>query len=199
MLKDRTDTRAKLWRTASAQRGYFTAAQAKEAGYTYQAQRYHAQHGNWLLVDRAIYRFREFSDLPETGDEHLVRWSLWSKSRAVISHSTALATHDLGTPNPSQIHLTVPTVFRQRSDALVLHHAELAEEHVEQRMGYRVTTPLRALVETAADGVGQDSLDVAVATAIRRGLVTQKELRHAAQQLGPRAELGMERALVAAS
>ncbi|WP_223243286.1 type IV toxin-antitoxin system AbiEi family antitoxin domain-containing protein [Streptomyces sp. CBMA123] len=69
MLRDRTDTRAELWRIASTQRGYFTAAQARDAGYSYQAQRYHAQHGNWTPVDRAIYRFREFADLPEEGDE----------------------------------------------------------------------------------------------------------------------------------
>ncbi|MGH3933484.1 MAG: type IV toxin-antitoxin system AbiEi family antitoxin domain-containing protein [Pseudonocardiaceae bacterium] len=53
-----------LWRVASQQRGYFTAAQASEAGYSYQAQRFHAQRGNWFRVDRGIYRFREYSDMP---------------------------------------------------------------------------------------------------------------------------------------
>ena len=70
MLRDRTDTRATLWRIASGQRGYFTAAQAREAGYSYQAQRYHAQRGNWTLVDRGIYRFREFDSLPGGEDDH---------------------------------------------------------------------------------------------------------------------------------
>ncbi|MGW1654060.1 type IV toxin-antitoxin system AbiEi family antitoxin domain-containing protein [Streptomyces atratus] len=195
MLRDRTDSRAALWRTAAGQRGYFTAAQALDAGYSYQAQRYHAQRGNWLVVDRALYRFREFADLPGEGDEQLVRWSLWSKGRAVVSHATALAAHDLGTANPSRIHLTVPRGFRQKSDAVILHCAELAESDVEGRMGYRVTTPLRAIAECAADGDDQDVLDGAVADALEQGIVTRRKLIHAAQLLGPRAELGVERAL----
>ncbi|MEV1036579.1 hypothetical protein AB0J01_07830 [Streptomyces sp. NPDC050204] len=199
MLRDRTDSRAALWRTAADQRGYFTAAQARDAGYSYQAQRYHAQHGNWLVVDRALYRFREFSDLPGEGDEQLVRWCLWSKGRAVVSHATALAAHDLGTANPSRIHLTVPRDFRQKSDAVILHRATLADSDVEDRMGYRVTTPLRALVECAADGDDQDVLDGAVAEALEQGIVTRRKLLHAAQLLGPRAELGVERALGAVS
>ncbi|MEU3275584.1 type IV toxin-antitoxin system AbiEi family antitoxin domain-containing protein [Streptomyces antibioticus] len=199
MLRDRTDSRAELWRIAAGQRGYFTAAQARTAGYSYQAQRYHAQHGNWLSIDRALYRFREFSDLPGEGDEQLVRWSLWSKGRAVVSHATALAAHDLGTSNPSRIHLTVPPAFRQKSDAVILHRAELAESDVEDRTGYRVTTPLRALVECAAEGEDQETLDGAVAEALERGVVTRRKLLHAAQLLGPRAELGVERALGAMS
>jgi hypothetical protein len=165
------------------------------SGYSYQAQRYHAQHGNWLVVDRALYRFREFSDLPGEGDEQLVRWSLWSRGRAVVSHATALAVHDLGTANPSRIHLTVPRGFRQKSDAVILHRAELAESDVEDRLGYRVTTPLRAIAECAADGDDQDALDGAVAEALAQGVVTRRKLLHAAQLLGSRAELGVERAL----
>ncbi|WP_245766847.1 type IV toxin-antitoxin system AbiEi family antitoxin domain-containing protein [Streptomyces colonosanans] len=189
------NSRAALWRVAAGQRGYFTAAQALRAGYSYQTQRYHARRGNWLAIDRALYRFREFSDLPAEGDEQLVRWSLWSKGSAVVSHATALAAHDLGTANPSRIHLTVPRGFRQKSDAVILHRAELAEPDVEDRAGYRVTTPLRALAEYAADGEDQDVLDGAVAEALEQGLVTRRKLLHAAQALGARAELGVERAL----
>lgn len=195
MLRDRTDTRATLWRLASGQHGYFTAAQALKAGYSYQAQRYHAKRGNWLPVDRGIYRFREFADLPGGEDAHLVRWSLWSKGRAVASHTTALSVHDLGTANPSQIHLTVPPGFRQKDAAVILHRAELAPEEVEERSGYRVTTPVRAIAESAAAGTDQDVLDSAVAEVLGRGLATRRQLLHAAGALGARAELGVERAL----
>ena len=34
--------------------GYFTAAQAREAGYSYQAQKYHADRGNWERVRRGL-------------------------------------------------------------------------------------------------------------------------------------------------
>lgn len=195
MLRDRTDTRAALWRVAGGQRGYFTAAQARQAGYSYQAQRYHAQRGNWTAVDRGIYRFREFDALPGGADDHLVRWFLWSKGRAVVSHATALSVHDLGTANPSQIHLTVPPGFRQKDDAVILHRAELARDEVEERDGYRVTTPVRTITECAAVQMDQEVVDSAVAEALDRGLATRRSLLRAAQRLGARAELGIERAL----
>lgn len=195
MLHHPTDTRATLWLVASGQRGYFTARQALEAGYSYQAQRYHAQRGNWTPVDRGIYRFREFSTLPGDADDHLVRWALWSKGRAIVSHTTALSVHDLGTANPSEIHLTVPPGFRQKDAAVILHRADLANDEVEEREGYRVTTPVRAIVECAATGVDQDVLDSAVAEALQRGMTTRRRLLHAAQRLGARSELGIERAL----
>lgn len=195
MLHDRTDTRAALWRVASGQRGYFTARQALEAGYSYQAQRHHAQRGNWTPVDRGIYRFREFSTLPGGADDHLVRWALWSRGRATVSHTTALSVHDLGTANPSEIHLTVPPGFRQKDSAVILHRADLAADEVEEREGYRVTTPVRAIAECAATGVDQDVLDSAVAEALQQGLTTRRRLLDAAQRLGARSELGVERAL----
>lgn len=195
MLRDRTDTRASLWRIASGQRGYFTAAQALKAGYSYQAQRYHAQRGNWLVVDRGIYRFREFDVLPGGEDDHLVRWFLWSKGRAIVSHTTALSVHDLATANSSQVHLTVPSGFRQKDKAVILHRAELAQDETEERGGYRVTTPVRAIIECAAAQVDQDVVDSAVAKALERRLATRRRLTHAAQRLGARAELGIGRAL----
>ena len=67
------------------QRGYFTTAQALQAGYSYQAQQFHKQRGNWTQIDRGIYRFREYLDLPSQDTNHFVRWSLWSRERAVVS------------------------------------------------------------------------------------------------------------------
>lgn len=195
MRRDRTDTRAALWGVASGQRGYFTAAQALEVGYSYQAQHYHVRRGNWASVDRGIYRFREFDALPGGESDHLVRWALWSKGRAIVSHTTALAVHDLGTANPSEIHLTVPPGFRQKDGAVILHRAEPAQDGIEEREGYRVTTPVRAISECAAAQMDQDAVDSAVAEALERGLTTRRRLLHAAQRLGARAELGIERAL----
>jgi hypothetical protein len=195
MPGDRTGARDALWRLASQQRGYITAAQALSAGYSYQAQHFHSRRGNWTRVDRGLYRLREFDHLPAEGDEQYVRWSLWSRDRAVVSHLSALSIHDLGIANPAEIHLTVPTGFRQSDRTVVLHRADLAPDDVEHRPGFRVTTPLRAICESAATGTDQDVIDTAVADLLERGLATRRQLLHAAQRLGPRAELGVERAL----
>jgi predicted transcriptional regulator of viral defense system len=184
-----------LWRLGASQRGYFSAAQARTAGFSYQAQRFHVQRGNWLRVDRGIFRFREYSDLPSEENDHLVRWFLWSHGRAVVSHTTALAVHDLGVANPAQIHLSVPPGFRQRDPAVVLHRAALEAEDVEQHAGFLVTTPIRAIAETGADGTDQDVIDSAVADLLNRGMATSRQLLHAGQRVGPRGELAVERAL----
>ena len=89
--RDRLDLRRRLIALAASQSGYFTAAQALAAGYSYAGQRYHAHRGNWLRVDRGIYRLPEW---PATAHEDLVRWALWSRGRAVASHDTALSVYD---------------------------------------------------------------------------------------------------------
>lgn len=195
MPRDRADTKDALWHLASQQRGYFTAAQALGAGYSYQGQHFHSRRGNWTRIDHGLYRLREFDHLPVEGDEQYVRWSLWSRGRAVVSHLSALSVHDLGIANPAEIHLTVPASFRQSDHTVILHRADLTPDDVEHRLGFRVTIPLRAICESAAAGTDQDIVDTAVADLLERGLATRRQLLHAAQRLGPRAELGVERAL----
>lgn len=199
MFTEPRHARDALWRVAAEQRGYFTAAQAVESGFSYQAQHFHSRRGNWIKVDRGIYRFREYADFPGEPTDALVRWSLWSKGRAVVSHTTALAVHELGIANPAEVHLTVPPGFRQQRSGAVLHKDAVADDEIEQREGFRVTTPMRAIVETAAAGADQDLVDSAVAELLSQGRTTARRLLHAAQRLGPRAELEVERAVRAAS
>src|SRR2546428_5990833 len=116
--RDRIELRKRLTALAGPQSGYFTAQQALKIGYSYPAQRYHADRGNWTRVDRGIFRLPEW---PTGQHDDLVRWTLWSRHRAVVSHETALAVHGLGDVNPARIHLTVPPGFRARPHGVVLH------------------------------------------------------------------------------
>ncbi|MFN8187885.1 MAG: hypothetical protein U0R69_12525 [Gaiellales bacterium] len=188
----RTDLRRQLAAVARQQSGYFTAAQALRVGYGYPAQKYHTDRGNWLRVDRGIYRLPEWPTGPH---DDLVRWSLWSGHRAVVSHETALAVHGLGDVDPVRAHLTVPPRFRARAKGVVLHRGELESRDVQQHEGYRVTTPLRALVDVAAGALELDQLGRAIGEALDRGMVTRRQLREGADRLGPRAALRIERAL----
>ncbi|WP_043623632.1 type IV toxin-antitoxin system AbiEi family antitoxin domain-containing protein [Nonomuraea candida] len=187
--------RARLWRRAAGQRGYFTAAQALEDGFSYQSQRFQVVSGHWERVDRGVYRFAEFADLPAGEHDHLVRWALWGQGQAVVSHTTALAVHDLGIANPARIHLTVPPGFRRRHSSVALHRAELSSDDVEEHEGFRVTRPVRAIAESAGDGADQDVIDSAVAELLERGSATKAQLVRAAQRVGSRAELAVERAM----
>jgi predicted transcriptional regulator of viral defense system len=191
-VQDRTDLRRRLLAIAARQSGYFTAAQALEAGYSYPAQRYHAKRGNWLRVDRGIYRFPEWPTGPR---DDLVRWSLWSRGRAVVSHETALSVHELGDVDPARVHLTAPPNFRQKNPGVVIHRADLAPRDVQEHEGFRVTRPLRSLLDVAAGELDLDQLGQAIAEALARGMTTRRALLDRADEFGANAALRIERAL----
>jgi hypothetical protein len=190
---DRQDLRRRLAALAATQSGHFTAAQALSVGYSYQAQKFHADRGNWLRVNRGIFRLPEW---PVGKHDDLVRWSLWSNERAVASHETALAVHDLGDANPGIVHLTVPPNFRSRPLAGIrLHRAELPLDDIWQYEGFRITTPLRALLDVSAGTLDLDQLVDAVKRESERNPSIGSRLISRAEELGPRAALRIERAL----
>jgi predicted transcriptional regulator of viral defense system len=189
---DRRDLRRRLFKLASEQAGYFTAAQAKEVGYSYQAQAHHVGAANWMRIDRALFRLAEW--LPDVHDD-LVRWSLWSRGHGVVSHETALAVHGVGEFESARVHLTVPPGFKMRDNVVVLHLEELSDIDVEVRTGFRVTTPTRSLIDVAATAPDEEQLARAVGEATQRGLVGVRSLRSRAEMVDARAALYLERAL----
>ncbi len=191
MRRDRQDLRRQLAALAAAQSGYFTAKQALGVGYSYQAQKYHADRGNWQRVDRGVFRLPEW---PVGQHDDLVRWSLWSRGKAVVSHETALAVHDIGDFNPSLVHLTVPPNFRPRAAGIRLHRAELPAEDVRPYDGFRITTPLRSLLDVAAESGDVEQLTTAIGDTLRAGIATSRQLLARADGFGPRAALAIERA-----
>lgn len=192
MTLDRRDLRRQLVALASGQGGYFTAAQAKDVGYSYQAQAYHRQAGNWVQIDRAIYRLLEW---PPSEHDDLIRWTLWSGDRAVVSYETALATHEVGEFEASRIHLTVPPGFRKDDDALVLHKAVIPTADIEDRGGFRITTVARSLIDVASLAPDEDQLARAIEDALSQGKTTLRRLRNRAEEVSPRGALFIERAL----
>lgn len=192
MPVDRQDLRRRLATLAATQSGYFSAAQALKVGYSYQAQKFHADRGNWRRVDRGIFRLPEW---PVGEHDDLVRWSLWSRGRAVASHETALAFHMLGDANPSVTHLTVPPGFRAQSDAVRLHRGLLPAADVEHYEGFSVTSVIRTLLDVAAGNLDLDQLASAIRDACERQPQVRQTLLHRAEELGPRAALRIERAL----
>src|SRR5919199_1933672 len=164
---------------AMEQGGYFTARQALSAGYSYRDQHYHTARGNWIKVERGVYRLRDYP-MPARAD--LIVLTLLSHNRsgepqAVVSHESALVVHDLSDANPERVHLTVPPGFRKQMPAgVALHYATLTEHDWEQHEGYRVTTPLRTLLDTAANPASWPYLLDAVYEGLQRGLVRPTQL-----------------------
>lgn len=191
MAITRRDLRRRLFDLAAQQGGYFTAAQAREAGYSYQAQAHHVGVGNWLRSDRGLFRLAEW--VPDVHDE-LSRWTLWSRGRGVVSHETALSVHGTGEFESGRVHLTVPPGFTMRHDAVVVHFADLSNTDTVDMGGFRVTTPARSIIDVAA-AADEDQLAQLIDDARQSGLVTIRSLRARADQLDPRAALNIERAL----
>jgi predicted transcriptional regulator of viral defense system len=189
---DRRDLRRRLFSLAAEQGGYFTAAQAKRLGYSYQAQAHHVGAGNWFRIDRGLFRLAEW--IPEAHDE-LIRWTLWSKGRAVVSYETALAVDGIGEFESSRVHLTVPPGFAMRDDAIILHQADLPSEDVVEHVGFRTTTVIRSLIDVAASGVDEDQLARAVREALDAGHLTLRQLRTRAEVVDLQGAVRIERAI----
>jgi len=189
----------KLYETAQAQGGFFTARQALEAGYEDSVHPYQVRSGNWVREARGVYRLAQF---PTSSRPDLMVWQLWSRNRqdelqGVFSHATALTLHDLSDVMPTKLDMTVPPGFRRMAaipDVLRLHHARLGARDVQTIDGVRVTTPLRTLIDVIADGVIAPELQAqAVDQALRRGLIMRRHL--ATARVSTRARQRLDRIL----
>ena len=182
MPRSSRETARLLRATAQDQGGYFTAKQARIAGYDYPHLDYHVSTGAFERTEHGLYRL---ADMPVAEDDDLIRLSLWSRNRAdepqaVVSHESALVLHELTELLPDRIHLTVPPGFRKEPPrGCVLHKAALAPAESEERVGFRVTTPLRTLLDVAAGTTSGEQVEKAVAEALRRGLVRSRQLAEA--------------------
>lgn len=193
MPVDRRDLRRSLFSLAADQGGYFTAAQAKKIGYSYPAQAHHVGAGNWLRIDRGLFRLAEW--VANVNDD-LIRWTLWSRGRAIVSHESALSVHGVGEFESARVHLTVPTGFSIREDpSVLLHHANLPEGDVIQRTGFALTTVVRSLIDIAGLSAEEDQLARAIKEAREGGLLTIRQLRTRAEALDAKAALYIERAI----
>ncbi len=183
MAQSHREASRRLFEVADQQQGYFTAKQAKAAGFAENTHPYHVQVGNWIRDYRGIYRLAlyPFTDRPD-----LVLWALWSRNRneeieGVYSHNTVLSFYDLSDLNPAKLHMTVPTSFRRSSEIpgiLILHYADLPESDVESVQGFKITPPLRAILDLIeARTVERNFILQAITQGVDRGLITRAEIR----------------------
>jgi predicted transcriptional regulator of viral defense system len=183
MAQSHREASRRLFGIAEQQQGFFTTKQAKVAGFAENTHPYHVQVGNWIREYRGIYRLALF---PTTDRPDLVLWALWSRNRneeieGVYSHHTVLSFYDLSDLNPAKLHMTVPTSFRRSSEipgVLVLHYADLPESDVENVQGFKITQPLRAILDLIDVGtVERNFIRQAITQAVDRGLITRQQIR----------------------
>lgn len=167
--------------TASTQRGAFTSAQARAAGYTVdeiqRLRRGEPRPEQWRSVRRGVYVVKQWYDgLPATEAHRVNIAALGLVLVEPAVHSHASAAVELGLemlePDLSLLHVTRGDLRASRREAGVCHHAaELPDTHVLRRTGCPdITSPARTAVDLSRES---ERLECAVAvcdSALRAGL-----------------------------
>jgi predicted transcriptional regulator of viral defense system len=185
-------TTSRLYEVVERQAGYFTAAQAKEAGLSQPLLTYHVRSGRFVRVRWGIYRLVHCPASPH--EDLFIAW-LEAGPDAVISHHSALALYDLSDTLPGRIHLTVPRTSSRRRSGLAVHTNRLDAEETTTVEGLPVTTVSRTIADVASGGLAEEQVMQAAQQAIERGLVREDALRDYAQGRGGRPQRLIDRAL----
>lgn len=180
----------RLFHAATEQGGYFTAAQARESGYSWALLGHHTKSGRFIRVRRGLYRIREYPSSPR---EEVIAAQLAAGSDvAVASHESALEILSLSDVVPDAVHLTVPRSRRYRpaSPGVVVHTTTrpILADDVVVRDGIKVSAPTRAIVDAAETGTAPEQIAAAVVQALDRGMATEPQLLKAARERGGRVE-----------
>ena len=174
----------KLYELAARQAGYFTTAQARQAGFSRRQLAYYAQTRRFERVRRGVYRLARFPASPH--EDLFIAW-LEAGPQAVVSHESALALYDLADILPAEIHLIISRTASRRRDGLRLHTHRLAPEDVIWYAGLPVTSVPRTIADVASSGLADELVIQAVGQAIQKGLATVESLLDMAERRGGRA------------
>jgi predicted transcriptional regulator of viral defense system len=181
---------ARLFELASEQGGYFTAAQARERGFSKALLAHHAKSGRFLRVHQGLYRLREYPSSPR--EDVVAAWLTTGREVTVVSHDSALDILGLSDVVPEIVHLTVPRAKRYRSASprVAIHTTtrRFGKSDVVVREGIRVTAPARSIVDAAQAGTAPEQIMAAVSQALDRGMATESILLGVAKTRGGRVE-----------
>ena len=161
---------------AYQQSGYFTAAQARGHAVTRQLLSHHIRQGRFVPLRRGLYRVQGF---PTSDNDNVrERWMAVGADKAILSHESALALLDLSDNIPAAVHVLVPRRHRglRPPPGVIVHtHPDSEKIATVWRDGLPLTTPARTLIDVA-DEIQPEQATMAVGQALRRGLVTEREL-----------------------
>jgi hypothetical protein len=173
----------RLAKIAVNQSGYFTARQARQAGFQEATHPYHVRAGHWIREHRGIYRLSWF---PRKPTSVLWCWFLWSADRlgepqGTFSQQTALFLLGLSPNLLEPFLLTVPTHFRRNSDIpanIHIRKACLEPGDVQIVDSLRTTNALRTLKDLIGEkAISNAELVMLIEQAERKGLISASQSR----------------------
>jgi predicted transcriptional regulator of viral defense system len=166
-----------LYDLAEGQLGYFTAAQAREAGLHPVRLVQLRKHGDIERLSRGVYRLTRY---PTSPLGQYMEAALWPQVRrpgaqGTISHESALVMYGLSDVSPAKVHVTLPHELRIRRaipQHLIVHYADLEPQDVKQLEGISVTTAARTIRDVHASHLGPALVGQAIADGRRTGHLT---------------------------
>ncbi|MCZ4274914.1 type IV toxin-antitoxin system AbiEi family antitoxin domain-containing protein [Rhodococcoides yunnanense] len=161
-----TRSTEQLHRLATSQDGYFTTEQAGELGFDQAGVHASLVAGDWTRVARNLYRLAGW---PHSDLEKFAMWCAWFGGEAVISHQSAAELHGFGHLHPQFVHVSAHTNLRLTDTRLAVHRLQLSARDVESTGTFRITTPVRTVLDLAAGGISQVTLDEVVGDAVAIG------------------------------
>lgn len=180
------DAYEKVYELAADQLGYFTTAQAREAGLTAMAVVMMEKRRVIERLSRGLYRLLHYPISPLA---QYMEASLWPYgATGIVSHESALALYGLSDVSPIKVHITLPTTFRVRREIpghLAVHHADLSRGDWQLHEGIPVTTPGRSIRDCSAVALGGALIGQAVEDGYREGLLSAREADRLRQELLP--------------
>lgn len=161
-----------LYVVAEAQSGFFTAAQARDVGYSQRLLTHHTKRRHIERWGRGVYRLRRFPQM--TPAEDLVAHWLWSDRAGVYSHLTALQLHQLSDAMPENATITLPASWEKRRlrvpPGLALRFDDVPEAERQLKSGVPVTSPARTVNDCAIGFVDPDLVRQAVESGLEQQL-----------------------------
>ncbi len=128
-------------------------------------------------------------------NDTLVRWVLWSKGRAVVSHDSAAGAYGFGPTDPDKVHLTVMPEFRMKDSAVVLHRRRLTEGDITALGGAAITTVVRTVLDMIESHADSEMAGAVVRDALDSRQVTVRQIARRLDELDDDARRRAEQAL----
>lgn len=167
---------ARIAALATRQRGLVTRRQLLELGLGVGAVDHRVRRGVLHPELPGVYRVGHTAPLPLAAEQAAL---LSIGGDAVLSHWSAAAIHRLTDGTPSPVHVTVASDRRARRGGVAVHRtAVLDARDTRVRQGLQVTSAARTLADVVGELERADAEQL-VATALRRGVVTLRELQDA--------------------
>jgi predicted transcriptional regulator of viral defense system/very-short-patch-repair endonuclease len=181
---------AQVSRIAEAHHGVFAAHHLRALEVSRHVRTNRLASGRWARVHEDVYRI---VGTPLSWRGRLLAACWAGGTRAAASHRSAAELGELPGRNGTNVEITCPRWKRARHDGLIVHESlEFEDVDITTVNRIPVTTTARTLFDLARV-VSQTTVDLAMATALRRRLTTLEQLDEVLGRLASRGRAGTTR------